>query len=280
MSLLTLIVACGSSDGEGDGDSSGGIGGTARGGQPSSSGGSSGSPNGGAGGRAGAPGGGSGGMARGGAGGMTRGGAGGAVNGGAAGTLGGGAAGTAGGAPAVPGHVFNPSLPPPSYDCRTDTQTKQCISIRGTLNGQSIDRHCALDTSPLVLLRNPDVWPAACAEDNTGTVGYWYQLNIPIQMPGSFSYNIGPGSAYGADVGVAFNGRGGDVRSSHFVSAVLAGSVRRDATTTNDILVGTFRAAWAAPAADCDARLTDTCGPADVHGTFKVEHYLKLEDFQ
>jgi hypothetical protein len=176
--------------------------------------------------------------------------------------------------------VFDPGLPPPSYDCRADTQARQCISIRGTLNGEAVDRHCAVGMPPLVLLLNPDAWPVACAESGSASVGYWYQLSIPMQMPGPFLHNITAGTPNnGAEVAVAFNGRGGSVRSDHFVSAVVAGSVRRDATTTNDILIGTFRATWKTPVAGCDGRLADSCGPAEIHGTFKVEHHLKPEDF-
>ena len=55
----------------------------------------------------------------------------------------GGAVAAMGGASGAPTNVLDPSLPAPSYDCRSDATTKACVSISGTLAGAAFDRHCA-----------------------------------------------------------------------------------------------------------------------------------------
>lgn len=172
--------------------------------------------------------------------------------------------------------VFDPSLPKPTYDCRTDVTNKTCLSVSGNVGG-SFDRHCALPSSPDLLLRNPDAWPVACFEDSsTAKVGYFFQVAVPVQGAGPFTFMVAPGGKFtGADVVAAKDDAGGDFRSDHLVSGAIAATVEVDSGATTNIITGTFRAQWGEPEVDCDSRIPNTCLAGKVHGTFRVEHYLK-----
>lgn len=198
---------------------------------------------------------------------------------GAGGTGGGAGAGATGGSGGSAGtsnvaDVFNPALPVPSYDCRADTATKACVSISGTVAGQSVDRHCAGATPPGALARNPTAFPVACQESGSPLTGYWYQVTVPVQGPGVFSYELAPGGAYsGANVTVALDGGGGEVRSDHFMAGKLAGSIVPEGAE-DELISGTFRMTWTMPGASCQAVGPDECAPADVNGTFRVLNVL------
>lgn len=182
------------------------------------------------------------------------------------------------GGTAAANEAYNPDLPRPSYDCLTDLQTKDCVSISGTLDGQAIDRHCALPDAPGVLFRNPDAWPAGCVEGATSATGYFYQVTVPVQAPGTFDHVLAAGDDFiGADIALALDGRGGDVQASHFVGGEIAGTVETDpADSTGTIIVGTFRGTWDVPDQFCIAYKEQQCAPANVHGNFRVENYMTV----
>jgi hypothetical protein len=174
--------------------------------------------------------------------------------------------------------VFNPALARPSYDCRTDANIKECVSIAGTVSGRSIDRHCARDLSPFALLGAPDRWLAYCSEmPADGT--YAYRVEIPVQVKGTFDHVLKPGNFDGANVMVTLNSAGGEAISTHLTAGELAGRVDRDPGTMDDVITGTFRATWGMPGASCSGGLADKCAPADVHGTFRVDYSLKVPGF-
>jgi hypothetical protein len=214
---------------------------------------------------------------QGGSGGSPQGGSGGSAGSSSGGSSQGGVSGTSGTGGGV-ADVLNPNLPPPSYDCRTDAQTKQCVSIRGTIAGQNVDRYCALPDSPIGFVGNPPAWVTNC-EQQEGNQSYVYRVDILVQQPGSFHHVLDPEDYTGADVVAGVNDAGGDGRSNHLVQAEIAGSVVRDPQTTDDIVTGTFRATWGDPPANCFPAYVDQCVPADVHGTFRVDYALKVSDF-
>lgn len=187
--------------------------------------------------------------------------------------------GTGGTAGTPPAEVFDPSIELPSYDCRNDTATRACVSIRGTFAGEPLDRYCGRDTSPGLLLRSPDAWPVACQEGATPDEGWFYQISVPIQAPGSFHHEVVEDDAFiGANVVVMENARGSDFESGNFVSGAVAGTVTRDPATEDDVIVGTFRGTFGAPGVLCNALFADECEAAQVHGTFKVVHFLKVSN--
>lgn len=204
-----------------------------------------------------------------------------AAQGGGAGkpTLGGSggtAAGSGGSGPGSVATVFDPTLTPPAYDCRTDVESKACLSVSGTLNGVAFDRHCAMPGSPGLLRRSPDAWPVACFEDPSDKVGYFFQVSVPVQPPGVFNVTVALGSTYtGADVVAAKDDQGGDFRSDHLIAGALAATIEVDPVTSDHLIVGTFRASWGVPEVDCDSYFPNDCLPAQVHGNFRVDHYLK-----
>ena len=182
-----------------------------------------------------------------------------------------------GGASGAPTNALDPSLPAPSYDCRSDATTKACVSISGTLAGAALDRHCARDVSPGLLLRNQNAWPVACQEQADVNQGWFYQIAVPIREAGNFSYEMKSGDPYvGADVVVMNDNTGGDFQATHFQSGAVAGVVEVEAATGNHIITGTFRATYATPEPLCHTVYANTCAAAQVTGTFRVIHYLKV----
>jgi len=219
---------------------------------------------------------------QGGSGGTAAGGSGGSGGSSASGgtSSGGGSGGVSGtsGVGGTPDEVLNPDLPAPSFDCRTDLQNKQCVSIRGTINGQAIDRRCVLPNSPLGFIGNPPAWVTSCEEQADGH-SYIYRVDVVVQQAGVFHHVLDLANYTGVEVIAGIDGAGGDARSNSMSRGEVAGSVVRDAQTTDDIISGTFRATWGTPPVDCNPRYVDTCAPADVHGTFRVDYALKASGF-
>jgi hypothetical protein len=244
--VAVTALACGDGDDAANGDGSG---------ASSGQGGSGGSSPGGSGGQAATGGGGS-------SGGETGGGSGGS----------GGSSGTGGG-----DDVLNPDLPPPSYDCRTDSQSRQCVSIRGTIAGRTVDRHCALPDSPTAFVGTNPAWVTSC-EQQEGDQAYLYRVDVPVQDVGAFHHMLDPENYTGADIVASVNDVGGDGRADNLILAELAGSVVRDPQTTDDIITGTFRATWRDPQSSCFPAYVDECAAADVHGTFRMIYSLKVGD--
>lgn len=173
--------------------------------------------------------------------------------------------------------AFNPQVALPSYDCRTDPATKACVSVSGTLAGEAIDRHCAGTVSPGAVFRTPDAFPVACLESGSPRMGFWYQVTVPVQGAGAFSYDLTPDGAFlGANVTVARDGSGGEVRSDHFVGGKLSGTLVKDASD-DDLISGTFRMTWGAPGVSCQPGGPSGCAAADVNGTFRVLNVLDVD---
>jgi hypothetical protein len=192
---------------------------------------------------------------------------------------GGGSGGVSGtsGSGGTPDEVLNPDLPAPSYDCRTDPN-KQCVSIRGTIDGQQVDRHCTLATSPLGFIGNPPRWATGCEEQADGH-SYFYRIDVLVQQAGAFHHVLDPDNYTGVEVIASIDGAGGDARTNNLSRGEVAGLVVRDQQTTDDIISGTFRASWGTPAIDCTPRYIETCASADVHGTFRMDYSLKVSGF-
>lgn len=189
----------------------------------------------------------------------------------------GGVAGTGGGMPPGVHVVLDPSLPAPSYDCRTDTQSRDCVSISGTLAGSPIDRHQAKPDSPTFFsgASNGWAWVAGGWEGGVPNAGYFYRLNIAVQKPGTFDFTIAPHAGTSAPyVGAALDSAGADTYSDNLVSAEIAGSVQHDAASGDDTFAGTFRGTWSAPQPSCGGGPAITCAAADVQGTFRTIYSL------
>ncbi len=197
---------------------------------------------------------------------------------GTSGSAGSGGAGSGGGGAGGggPTEVFDPTLPRPSYECRTDVQSGTCLSISGTLAGVAIDRHCARPDLGGGLARNPDAWPVACYEGSSSSEGYFFQLAVPRQAPGNFYYDLSGNPENGLELIVAHDDRGGDLTGSHFAAGALSGKVEHDAGTDHDIISGTFRGTWRMPDANCRQAFMSGCEAATVHGNFRVVHFLKF----
>jgi hypothetical protein len=169
--------------------------------------------------------------------------------------------------------VLDPSLPAPSYDCVADQATKSCVAISGTVNGVSLDRHCARPDAPPVLLKNPDAWPASCPEQDSAGQGWMYQVHIPVREPGNFEYRLKAGDDFvGADVIAVYNGFGVDFQASNLEEGAGAGTiVISNPAPGARTAYGTFRAKFGAPKVTCNSSYATKCAPAQVTGTFRVE---------
>jgi hypothetical protein len=196
-------------------------------------------------------------------------------------SAGGGASGGFGGTGGSPrgGSVLDPTLAPPTYDCVGDAVTRQCVSISGVIAGRSIDRHCARSDSPLTIFGSPYRWLSDCIEQDADGTAFNYRVEVPVQDAGPFQYTLDPNDYVGADVLVIMNDAGGELQSDHSIGGLMAGLVEVDPATENDIITGTFRAAWGEPDATCRAGFPDTCASAHVHGNFRVRYSLSIEDF-
>lgn len=186
--------------------------------------------------------------------------------------------GTGGSMPSDAPSLLDPSLPMPSYDCRTDLITKECVSMSGTFGTTPIDLHCALANSPSVVFSSPPVWPTTCNDvTSSGTPSYTYAAYIPLQGPGTFHHIVEPGSdnSLGADVLVMLDLYGADALAENLIRIEIAGTVEQDPVTMHHIIYGTFRAEWGPPGEMCSAGTPVYCSAANVHGTFRVEHYLE-----
>lgn len=195
------------------------------------------------------------------------------------GAAGGGAAGSGGlvamagsGSVELPDAVFDPTLPEPSVDCRTQVDTKRCVSIRGQVNDGSVDAHCTSQALVNLTFEPPRAWVADCTEGPTPEMGKQYQVAIPVQKIGTFEYQLTPdSSSSGASVLISVDDVGGSTLADHFESGVLSGVVE-DGGLGAALISGTFRARWTAPATDCDAGAVGHCGAVAVNGTFRILH--------
>lgn len=198
------------------------------------------------------------------------------ASGGSSGSSGTGGSGAGSGGSAGSGgvpEVSNPNLPSPSYDCRDDTATENCVSVSGTYDGQPIDRHCAEANGPTSLIMDPDRWQADCG---TATMGAFDAVSIPIQAPGVFHHMVlAQMSATGANVRIASDGplTENDALSPHFLGAEIAGLVEEEASTSFDTVTGTFVAKWDPTGVSCG-----TCPPADIQGSFRVHYEVQFDD--
>jgi hypothetical protein len=96
----------------------------------------------------------------------------------------------------APAAAFNPALPAPSYDCRSDINatSKSCISLTGTAAGMAFEDHCADPLSPNGLLLSPPAWPTGCGSDPLHRL---YNVDVPVQDPGLFHYTQMPNGPKG-----------------------------------------------------------------------------------
>ncbi len=169
---------------------------------------------------------------------------------------------------------MDPTIPAPSYDCITDTASKACAAIRGTFHGLDVDKHCARASAPLLLLKNPDAWPAACDEQMGQKTGWFFQIAIPVRPAGPFDYKLAAGDDYvGADVVVVNDTFGGDFRASNLLSGEVAGAIEVNAAGDH-IAYGTFRAAYGPPDVLCNSSFATECAEGRVTGTFRVQSPL------
>lgn len=211
-----------------------------------------------------------------------------AGNSGAAGGSGGGVAGGstagAGGAASVvvPPDDFDPAIPKPSFDCRTSEldSSKRCVSIRGTLNGVAVDTHCSSGALVYVTFDDPLAWVADCLEGPSSEMGRRYQVTVPVQKPGTFSYDLppGPGAPYaGASMTVAVNLVGGSSLGDHYAGGALSG-VAYDGDFGTEVILGSFHGSWKAPtSASCDPGPMGMCAPGEINGTFRIVHAVRAQ---
>jgi len=199
---------------------------------------------------------------------------------GGAGTSGSGAsagsiAGAGGLAVVIPPDNFNPAIPSPSFDCRTFESTKRCVSIRGTINGVAVDTHCSSEAVDNVTFDNPLAWVADCLEGESAQMGRRYQVSVPVQKPGMFSYELAPAAPYaGASMTVQVNLVGGSSVADHYAGGALSG-VASDGEFGLALVLGSFNGTWNAPAsASCNPHISmGQCGgPSSINGTFKMLH--------
>jgi hypothetical protein len=171
--------------------------------------------------------------------------------------------------------VLDPTIPAPSYDCVADSASKACVAARGTFNGAEVDKHCSRPDAPLLLLRNPDAWPAACDERNGTKLGWFFQIAVPVGEPGPFKYEAKAGDDYiGADVVVTSDSYGGDFRASNLLSGAVAGVIEVDAASGEHVAYGTFRADYGPPDVLCNSSFATECAPGRITGTFRVQSPL------
>jgi hypothetical protein len=197
-----------------------------------------------------------------------------------AGGSGGGTAGNGAGGGSGPVNVLDPSLPKPSYDCRTDTTSRNCVSISGKFNGMDIDMHCADPSSPMLGDAAPDAWLTSCRPSGMPGVGYWYQISVPWQMPGNFDFKrMTAQPRAGVDEILALDYSGVDFFTDNFVSGEIAGTVALDESSGDTILTGTFRGTWSAPSgARCRGEAVSACYAAQITGTFRSDQIVKFLD--
>lgn len=166
--------------------------------------------------------------------------------------------------------VFSSSIAVPSKDCRTEQTAKSCISLAGTWNGAQIDISCTLPRDPNFSFASS--WTTACS---TGTMSP--SVTIPYDATGTYDYSLTPNSSRSAALQInegdpkkpAATDRDDDVTSANFISAEIAGTVTKDATTHLDTLRGTFTATWGPPKTGSDGTV-----PATLNGTFSSEQYM------
>ncbi|MEO8904657.1 MAG: hypothetical protein ABI488_19785 [Polyangiaceae bacterium] len=209
----------------------------------------------------------------------------GAIATGGAGTAGSGAstssnAGSAGSAVVIPPDNFNRAVPIPSFDCRTAASSKRCVSIRGTINGATVDTHCLSEAVDNVSFDSPLAWVADCLEGDSAAMGRRYQVTVPVQKPGPFSYDLLTGAAYaGASMTVQVDLVGGSSVGDHYGGGAISGAAS-DADFGLELIVGSFHGTWNAPgSASCNPHISmGQCGgPSDINGTFKMQHLVRAQ---
>ncbi len=171
--------------------------------------------------------------------------------------------------------VLDPSLPLPSVDCRTDTTSRICVSVSGTVAGQAVDEHCTMESFAEMIAGTPLSWIVICGEE--GSFGpLSYRVDVPVQPPGQFDETFLPGAASQGDVIIQSGSSGGDVSSDNLLTARVAGHSERTAgTPAVDLVVGTFQGTWSEPTADCTTGYADECLASKVHGTFRGHYTVR-----
>jgi hypothetical protein len=111
-------------------------------------------------------------------------------------------------------------------------------------------------------------------------VGYWYQLSVPWQMPGTFDLTRTNGQSHaGVDEILALDYAGGDFFSDNFVSGEVAGTVELDPSSGDTIVTGTYRGTWTAPATpSCRGDAVSSCYSAQITGSFRSDQIIKFLD--
>lgn len=208
----------------------------------------------------------------------------GAIATGGAGTAGSGASTSSnagsGGSAVVPPDNFNPAIPIPSFDCRTAESSKRCVSIRGTINGATVDTHCSSEAVDNVSFDHPLAWVADCLEGDSAEMGRRYQVSVPVQKPGPFSYDLATGEAYaGASMTVQVDLVGGSSVADHYAGGAISGAAS-DSDFGLELIVGSFHGSWNAPgSANCNPHISKgQCGgPSGINGTFKMQHLVRAQ---
>jgi hypothetical protein len=144
----------------------------------------------------------------------------------------------------------------------------------------SIDMHCALPDSPMLGGAAPDAWLTGCRPSGMAGVGYWYQVSVPWQMPGTFDSTRTAGQPHaGVDEILALDRAGVDFFSDNFVSGEIAGTVELDASSGDTIVSGSYRGTWTAPTSpSCRGDAVSTCDAAQITGTFRSDQIIKFLD--
>jgi len=179
--------------------------------------------------------------------------------------------GGAGSAAGTPAEVFDPDLPVPTHDCRTDT-SKDCVSLAGTFEGTPIDLFTESEKCGAGGVHSGK-WVIGCDHVGINSADVHVVLDVPIIRPGSFSASMQPGDAAFADFqfyAVGFN-KTVALFAGNLVSAQIAGTVVADDSSPTypyRVVSGTFHGVWGTPETSCLSVGSTACATAELNVTF------------
>lgn len=184
------------------------------------------------------------------------------AGGGADGAAGGGTGGDAAADAAAAPTAFDPTVPVPSHDCRTDPSVN-CISYAGTYDGMSVDSYCDKPDGTSVTIHAGE-WVIGCDTTSQGTA----VLYVPIQKVGAITGTATAGSASGMDFEFSADATTEiALFTSNLVHAAMVGTIA--ASSPGRVVTGTFHGQWSTPASGCSGPYGATCAAADVNVTFR-----------
>lgn len=178
------------------------------------------------------------------------------------------ALGDAGGPDGAAPIAFDPRVPAPSHDCRTDTNDN-CISAAGTYAGVPLDEFCD-SPSDLGVVIQAGEWAMGC---NTLGPGFG-RLFIPIKEPGIFIETATAMSKpqtefeFSADSAMV-NQSSVALFSSNLVCADIAATIAALPYSYRSIS-GTFHGSWTTPGPGCSGPYGSPCAATDINVTFRM----------